>query len=349
MAQTKTRKTTTDTAFKPTWKRMLTGDRPTGPLHLGNYVGSLKMRVELQEKIDCFVFMADLHVLTTRTHNLQEIGQNIRECVLGYLSAGIDPKKTTIYLQSLVPEVLELLWLFMPLVSVPRAQRIPTLKEQVRDLQLESASMALLSYPILQSADILMVRGDVVPVGKDQASHIELTREIARRFNQTYGEIFPEPDAPITPVLIGTDGQAKASASIGNIILLSDAPDVVEEKVRSMYTDPNRIRADIPGRVEGNPVFIYHDAFNDDRAEVEELKERYLKGAVGDVEVKKKLAAAINRFLDPIRERRAQYEKEKGLVEEIIHQGSERARQECHATLTAAREAMGLTYFREME
>jgi tryptophanyl-tRNA synthetase len=349
MAQTKTRKTTTDSAFKPTWKRMLTGDRPTGPLHLGNYVGSLKMRVDLQDKIECFVFMADLHVLTTRTHNLQEIGSNIRECVLGYLSVGIDPAKTTIYLQSLVPEVLELLWLFMPLVGVPRAQRIPTLKEQVRDLQLESASMALLSYPILQSADILMVRGDVVPVGKDQASHLELTREIAHRFNQTYGDVFPEPDAPITPVLIGTDGQAKASASIGNIILLSDPPDVVNEKVRRMYTDPNRIRADIPGRVEGNPVFIYHDQFNDDVAEVEDLKARYVKGAVGDVEVKKKLAAAINRFLDPIRERRAAFEGKKGLVEEIIHAGSERARRECHETLSLAREAMGLTYFRELE
>jgi tryptophanyl-tRNA synthetase len=194
-----------------------------------------------------------------------------------------------------------------------------------------------------------MVRGDVVPVGKDQASHLELTREIAHRFNQTYGDVFPEPDAPITPVLIGTDGQAKASASIGNIILLSDPPDVVNEKVRQMYTDPNRIRADIPGKVEGNPVFIYHDQFNDDVAEVEDLKARYVKGAVGDVEVKKKLAAAINRFLDPIRERRAAFEGKKGLVEEIIHAGSERARRECHETLSLAREAMGLTYFRELE
>jgi tryptophanyl-tRNA synthetase len=348
MAQAKT-KDTTSTAFKSTWKRMLTGDRPTGPLHLGNYVGSLKMRVELQEKIECFVLLADLHVLTTRTHDLEQIGDNIRQCVLDYLSVGIDPEKSTIYLQSLVPDVLELLWLFMPLVGVPRAQRIPTLKEQVRDLQLESASMALLSYPVLQSADILMVRGDVVPVGKDQASHIELTREISRRFNQTYAEVFPEPDAPITQVLIGTDGQAKASASVGNVILLSDPPDVVETKVRSMYTDPNRIRADIPGRVEGNPVFIYHDHFNDDRDEVEDLKARYVKGAVGDVEVKKKLAAAINRFLEPIRDRRAAFEQQKGLVEEIIRVGSERARRECHETLSMAREAMGLTYFRELE
>ena len=348
MTQAKTRDT--EAVAKPTWKRMLTGDRPTGALHLGHYVGTLRMRLDLQDKIDTFVFLADLHVLTTRTQDLDEIGHNIRDCVLDYLAVGIDPEKTTIYLQSLVPEVLELLWLFMPLVSVPRAQRIPTLKEQVRDLQLESASMALLSYPILQSADILMVKGDVVPVGKDQASHIELTREIARRFNQTYDrEVFPEPDAHITPVLIGTDGQPKASKSIGNVIVLSDPPEVVEEKVRSMYTDPNRIRADIPGKVEGNPVFIYHREFNDDVAEVDDLEERYRKGAVGDVEVKKKLAAAINRFLDPIRERRAHFAAQKGLVEDILATGSKRARDECIKTLAEAREAMGLTYFRGTE
>jgi tryptophanyl-tRNA synthetase len=236
-----------DATFNPKWKRMLTGDRPTGALHLGHYVGSLKMRVELQEKIDTFVLIADLHVLTTRNANLDEIGPNIRECVLDYLAVGIDPEKSTIYLQSLVPEVLELFWLFMPLVGVPRAQRIPTLKEQVRDLKLETASMALLSYPVLQSADILMVRGDVVPVGKDQASHVELTREIARRFNQTYAKVFPEPEAPLTPVLVGTDGQTKASKSVGNVIMLSDPPEVVETKVRAMFTDPKRIRADIPG------------------------------------------------------------------------------------------------------
>jgi len=344
MTETKTAMTSTE--FNPKWKRMLTGDRPTGPLHLGHYVGSLKMRVELQEKIECFVLLADLHVLTTRTTDLHEIGHNIRECVLDYLSVGIDPQKSTIYLQSLVPEVLELFWLFMPLVGVPRAQRIPTLKDQVRDLQLESASMALLSYPVLQSADILMVRGDVVPVGKDQASHVELTREIARRFNQTYAEVFPEPDAPITPVLIGTDGQAKASKSIGNVIMLSDTPEDVEAKVKTMFTDPNRIRADIPGKVEGNPVFIYHQQFNDDKDEVADLEERYRKGTVGDVEVKKKLAAAINRFLDPMRERRAKFAALKGLVEEIIESGSARAREECHKTLVLSRDAMGLTYFR---
>ena len=331
---------------KPNWKRMLTGDRPTGPLHLGHYVGSLKMRLDLQDKLECYILVADLHVLTTRIERLGEIGQNVREVVLDYLSVGIDPQKTTIYLQSLVPEVLELTWLFMALVGVPRAQRIPTIKEMVRDLQLESASMALLSYPILQAADILIVKGDVVPVSRDQLSHLELTREIARRFNRLYRPIFPEPDAPIGPLLVGLDGQKKASKSLGNVIFLTDDPETVRRKVMRMYTDPKRIRADIPGRVRGNPVFIYHDYFNDDRPEVEDLKERYRKGRVGDVEVKEKLARAINRFLDPIRERRARLAGRPGLVEEVLQEGTRRARAEAQRTLAEAREAMGLTHFR---
>jgi len=334
--------------LKPHWRRMLTGDRPTGPLHLGHYVGSLKFRLDLQDKLDCFVLVADLHVLTTRIEGLEEIGHHVREVVLDYLAVGLNPDKCTIYLQSLVPEVVELAWLFMALVSVPRAQRIPTLKEQVRDLKLESASMALLAYPVLQAADILMVKADVVPVGEDQASHLELTREIARRFNRLYRPVFPEPDYPIGPRLVGLDGQAKASKSLGNVIFLKDDPETVRRKVMSMYTDPQRIRADIPGRVEGNPVFIYHDYFNDDRAEVEDLKERYRQGRVGDVEVKEKLARAINRFLDPIRERRARFAARLQLVEEIIREGSRRAREEARKTLEEAREAMGLTHFRHV-
>jgi len=325
---------------------MLTGDRPTGPLHLGHYVGSLKFRLDLQDKVECFILVADLHVLTTRIQGLEEVGHNIREVVLDYLAVGLDPQKCTIYLQSLVPEVLELTWLFMALVGVPRAQRIPTLKEQVRDLKLDSASMALLAYPILQAADILMVKADVVPVGEDQESHLELTREIARRFNRLYRPVFPEPDYPIGPRLVGLDGQAKASKSLGNVIFLSDDPETVRRKVMSMYTDPQRIRADIPGRVEGNPVFIYHNYFNDDRDEVADLQDRYRQGRVGDVEVKEKLARAINRFLDPIRERRAYFAARPHLVEEILKDGSRRARQEAQNTLQEAREAMGLAYFR---
>ena len=331
-------------------KRILTGDRPTSEaFHLGNYVGTLANRVRLQDEYETFLLLADLHLLTTRTTDLQEIGHNIHGLVLDYLSAGIDHAKTTIYLQSLVPEVLELTWIFMSLVSVPRAQRIPTLKEQVRDLKLESASMALLAYPILQAADILMVKGDLVPVGKDQLSHIELTRETARRFNDFFGPVFPVPEGLVGQVatLPGLDGKAKMGKSLGNAIFLTDDAQTIERKVMSMYTDPTRIHATDPGHVRGNPVFMYHDAFNDDQEEVEDLKKRYRKGKVGDVEVKRLLAQALNRFLDPIRERRASFAARPGLVDEIIREGSARAREECRRTLAEAREAMGLTYFRD--
>jgi len=297
-------------------KRILTGDRPTAEgFHLGNYVGSLANRVKLQHEYDTFILQADLHLLTTRTSNLVEIQRNIRGMALDYLAVGLDPEKCTFYVQSLVPEVLELLWLFMALVSVPRAQRIPTLKEQVRDLKLESASMALLAYPVLQAADILMVKGDCVPVGKDQLSHIELTREIARRFNDSFGPVFPVPEGLIgdVPTLPGIDGAAKMGKSLGNAIFLTD--DAV---------------------------------FNPDKEEVEDLKRRYRRGKVGDVEVKQRLARALNAFLDPIRERRASYEARKGFVEEMLLQGTKRARAECQRTLEEAREAMGLTYFRQL-
>jgi tryptophanyl-tRNA synthetase len=232
-------------------------------------------------------------------------------------------------------------------VSAPRAQRIPTLKEQVRDLKLESASLGLLSYPVLQAADILMVRGEVVPVGKDQMSHIELTREIARRFNQLYGPVFPEPaylEARF-PVLPGTDGKPKMSKSIGNTIMLSDDAETVRKKVMAMYTDPTRLHATDPGHVKGNPVFTYHDAFNPNLDEVRDLKARYTRGKVGDVEVKQKLVAALNQFLDPIRDKRAEYERQPDLLEDILAEGSRRARAEARQTLELARQAMGLDYF----
>jgi tryptophanyl-tRNA synthetase len=331
-------------------KRILTGDRPThDAFHLGNYVGTLANRVRLQDEYETFLLLADFHLLTTRVTDLQEIGDNIRSLVLDYLSVGIDHRKTTIYLQSLVPEVLELAWIFMSLVSVPRAQRIPTLKEVVRDLKLETASMALLSYPVLQAADILMVKGDLVPVGKDQLSHVELTREIARRFNDSFAPVFPIPEGLVgkVPTLPGTDGQSKMGKSLGNAIFLTDDAETVQRKVMSMYTDPTRIHATDPGHVRGNPVFVYHDAFNDDAAEVDELKKRYRKGTVGDVEVKKRLIAALGRFLEPIRERRVEFARQKGLVDDIIRDGSARAREECRQTLAEAKEAMGLTYFRK--
>ncbi len=329
--------------------RLLTGDRPTGKLHLGHYVGTLANRVRLQDQYECFFLVADLHILTTRVDRalLLETNQNIREVVLDNLSVGIDPERSFYFLQSLVPQIAEIALIFANLVTVPRLQRVPTLKDVMRDLEIEQPSMGLLNYPVLQAADILCVRANIVPVGKDQASHLEVTREIARRFNSLYEvEVLPEPDTLIgdVPTLIGLDGQAKASKSLGNAIFLSDDAKTVEQKVRGMYTDPNRIRADIPGKVEGNPVFIYHDAFNTEEAEVADLKERYAQGKVGDVEVKRKLAAAINRFLDPIRERRAALQAQPHLVEEVIAAGSERARQETTETLRRMKEAMGLVW-----
>jgi tryptophanyl-tRNA synthetase len=264
------------------------------------------------------------------------------------LAVGIDPERSTIYLQSLVPEVAVLHLVFSMLTTVPRLQRVPTLKEVMRDLKLETATLGLLSYPVLQAADILMVRADVVPVGKDQASHLEVTREIARRFNELYGPVFPEPETIVgrVPTLVGTDGQAKMSKSLDNAIFLSDDSATVARKVMGMFTDPTRIHPTDPGHVEGNPVFIYHDAFNKDAAEVEALKERYRKGTVGDVEVKQRLARALNEFLDPLRERRARWAAQPGRVEEIVVEGSRVARREAQATLDACLAAMGMDYFR---
>jgi tryptophanyl-tRNA synthetase len=289
-------------------------------------------------------------MLTTRTEleRLRATSQNIRDVVLDNLSVGIDPERSTYLLQSLVPEISEMQLIFSMLTTVPRLQRVPTLKEVMQDLEIEQPSAGLLIYPVLQAADILSVRANLVPVGKDQASHLEVTREIARRFNSLYGDTLPEPDTLIgeVPTLVGTDGQAKMSKSLDNAIYLSDDAKTVEQKVRGMYTDPNRVRADIPGRVEGNPVFIYHDAFNPNIDEVNDLKDRYRQGKVGDVEVKKKLAAAINNFLDPIRQRRAELERNPRIVEDVLLAGSERARAEAQETLRRIKDAMGLNFIK---
>ena len=328
--------------------RILTGDRPTGRMHLGHYVGTLANRVRLQDQYECFFIVADLHMLTTKPEkeHIANLPQNIRDVVLDNLSAGIDPERSKIFLQSGVTETFELNLYFEMLTTVNRLQRVPSLKEMAQAAQMEEDVMpfGLLGYPVLQAADILLPRANLVPVGKDNESHIEVTREIARRFNYLYGEVFPIPDVLVgdVPSLIGTDGQGKMSKSLNNAIFLSDDEKTVNEKVRAMYTDPNRIRADIPGRVEGNPVFIYHDAFNPNTAEVDDLKDRYRRGAVGDVEVKKKLAVAINNFLAPLRERRAQYESKPGMVEEILAEGTARARAEAQQTMALVREAMGM-------
>ncbi|MFD0657249.1 tryptophan--tRNA ligase [Thermocatellispora tengchongensis] len=264
--------------------------------------------------------------------------------VLDGLAAGLDPELSVFYLQSAIPEVAEINTLLQNLVTVPRLQRIPSLKDMARDAGKEEMPYGLLGYPVLQAADILCVKAHAVPVGKDNAAHVEVAREIARRFNALYGETFPVPELVPgeVPTLVGTDGQAKMSKSIGNVIYLSDSAEEVRRKVMAMYTDPNRVRADIPGRVEGNPVFVYHDAFNADRAEVADLKERYRAGRVGDVEVKTKLAAAINAFLEPMRERRAEYEARDGFVERLIVEGTERTRAVVRQTVHDMREAMGL-------
>ncbi len=328
-------------------KRILTGDRPTGKMHLGHYVGSIANRVKLQEAYECFFILADLHVMTTKPakEDIDEIAGNAREMVLDYLACGIDPERSVIYLQSAVHEVYEMNLLFEMLVTVPRLQRIPSLKEMAQNAHLTEMPFGLLGYPVLQAADILMPRAHLVPVGKDNESHVELTREIARRFNSLYGEVFPVPEVLIgdVPSLVGTDGQAKMSKSLGNAIFLSDDAATVRKKVHGMYTDPKRVSADIPGTVEGNPVFIYHDVFNGNDEEVKDLKERYRLGKVGDVEVKEKLAAALNRYLEPIRERRAMYEARKGFVDEVIYEGTLRMRKEAAETLSEMKKAMGLS------
>ena len=327
-------------------KRILTGDRPTGKLHLGHYVGSLANRVKLQDEYECFFIIADLHTLTTKPEkeNIEKLPENVRSAVLDYLACGIDPAKSVIYLQSAVPEVTELCIYFMNLITVPRLSRVPSLKEMAMSAHIEEMPMGLLNYPVLQAADILLPRANAVPVGKDNAPHVEVTREIARRFNYLYGETLPIPETIISEYgsLVGTDGNAKMSKSLGNAIFLSDDAKTVQKKVMSMYTDPNRVSADIPGKVEGNPVFQYHDAFNPDKAQIDDLKERYRAGKVGDVEVKEKLIVALNNFLDPIRERRVFYESKSGMVDEVIYDGTMRMRQEAKATLTAVRKAMGM-------
>lgn len=329
-------------------KRILTGDRPTGKLHLGHYVGSLANRIKLQHDYQMFLIIADLHMLTTRIEKekLALLNDNIRNLVLDYLSVGIDPEKVVIYQQSRVPEVTELFTIFSMLISVPRLQRVPTLKDVMRDLQIETASLGLLSYPVLQAADILMVQANLVPVGKDQASHLEVTREIAEKFNSLYGNTFPIPETLIgeVPTLPGIDGKAKMSKSLDNAIYLSDSEDDVKKKVMQMYTDPNRIHATDPGTVLGNPVFIYHDTFNTDKEEVSELKKRYALGKVSDVEVKEKLVAALNIFLDPIREKRSKFVADTRLIEDIISDGSKKAQKEAADTLQKVKEAMGLVF-----
>lgn len=325
-------------------KRILTGIRPTGLLHLGHYVGMIQNLVKLQDEYEVFLMVADYHALTRKTDlsYTQTIQPNAIEVVRDMIAAGVDPSRVTIYRQSDVPSVAELTLLLGMLVTVPFLQRIPTLKEILAAEHIEQPSYGLLGYPVLQAADILHVKADLVPVGKDQESHLELTREVARKFNKQYVETFPETKSLISDfgTLPGIDGKAKMSKSLGNDIKLADSTEAVTQKVKKMYTDPSRVRPTDPGTVEGNPVFLYHDAFNPDAAEVTDLKERYRAGTVGDVEVKEKLIAALEAFLMPIREERAKYSNEKIL--EILESGAAKVQPISEATVLEVKRAIKL-------
>ncbi len=333
-------------------KRILTGDRPTfDSFHLGNYVGSLKNRVELQDEYEMFIPIVDLHALTTYFDKTGKLEENIRGLMLGYLSVGLDPKKVTFFVQSRVPEVLELAYFLSVLTPRPLIAKQPALKEKLD--QGSDDTVGLFYYPVLMAADILLSRANLVPVGRDQKAHVEYARDIAIKFNKTFGEVFPVPEPLIgeVPTLPGTDGQAKMGKSSGNAIFLTDGTEEVRKKVMSMYTDPTRIHGDEPGNITNNPVFIYLDAFvpetRNSKLETrnKEYKEKYIKGTVKDVEVKEFLVEVLEEFLEPIRRRRAEFEKQPGLVEKILKEGGRRAGEEAKKTLVEVKRAMKIDYF----
>src|SRR5258706_8287827 len=310
-------------------KRILTGDRPSGKLHLGHYVGSLANRVRLQDDYDQYILIADVQALTDNYENPERVVNSVRELVLDYVAAGIDPQKSTIVIQSEMPAVAELTVFFLNMVSLNRVLRNPTVKMEIEQKGFgDSLPAGFAMYPVSQAADITAFEADLVPVGEDQLPMIEQTREIVRKFNSLYGETLVEPEALVGefPRLIGLDGKAKMSKSLGNSIYLSDSAEEVTKKVMSMYTDPSRLKPTDPGHVEGNPVFIYHEAFNPNKEEVADLRKRYQEGKVGDVEVKQKLPAAINVLLEPMRERRKELEQNPDKIDEILKLGIEKGR-----------------------
>jgi tryptophanyl-tRNA synthetase len=323
--------------------RVVSGMRPTGRLHLGHLVGALKNWAALQDQYDCFYFVADWHALTSEYADTSEIAANAIDNAADWIAAGVDPARSTLFIQSLVPEHAELYLLLQMVVPIPWLERVPTYKEQREQLaEKDLSTVGFLGYPLLQTADVALYDGRFVPVGEDQVAHLELSREALRRFHQFYGDVLVEPQ-PSTPRLPGLDNR-KMSKSYGNTIDLTDDDDAVTKKVRQMYTDPKRVRADIPGTVEGNPVFMYHDVFNPDAAEVEDLKTRYRAGKVGDVEVKTKLAKAMNATLAPMRERRREVMAHPEHVREILIEGSRKARGIAHTTMERVRAAVKLRY-----
>ena len=320
--------------------------RPTGRLHLGHLAGALRNWTALQPQYDCFYFVADWHALTSDYADTRSIAGFALDNVADWIAAGVDPERSTIFAQSLVPEHAELYLLLSMVVPIPWLERVPTYKEQQEQLaEKDLSTLGFLGYPLLQTADIALYDGRLVPVGEDQVAHLELSREAIRRFHQFYGSVLVEPQPLLTPVprLPGLDNR-KMSKSYGNTIDLADDEAAVVKKVRLMYTDPKRVRADIPGTVEGNPVFMYHDAFNPDATEVDDLKSRYRKGAVGDVEVKTKLARALNAALEPMRARRRDLDAHPGRIREIVVEGSRKARRIAHDTMERVRDAVRLRY-----
>ncbi len=320
--------------------------RPTGRLHLGHLVGALDNWVALQGAYDAYYFVADWHALTSHFNETSGLVANAMDNVADWIGCGIDPERSTLFVQSLVPEHAELYLLLQMVTPIPWLERVPTYKESTEQLaDRDLSSIGFLGYPLLQTADVIIYDANVVPVGEDQVPHLEMSREVVRRFNNFYGQVFVEPQSLLTPTprLPGLDNR-KMSKSYGNTIDLSDDAATVVKKVRSMYTDPKRVRADTPGTVAGNPVFVYHDAFNTNRDEVAELKARYEAGTVGDVEVKTKLAAAINTRLEPLRERRAAALARPGYLREVVMEGSRQARVTAVETMQRVREAVKLVY-----
>ena len=333
---------------------ILTGDRPTGKLHLGHYVGSLQNRVKLQEDPDnkVFVMIADQQALTDNAKNPEKVQQNLVEVALDYLAVGLDPKKTTIFVQSQIPQLPELTMYYLNLVTVARLQRNPTVKSEILEKGFnESIPAGFFMYPVSQAADITAFKATHVPVGEDQKPMVEQTREVARDFNRTYGkDVLVEPDIILPPKgqgrLVGIDGKGKMSKSLNNGIYLSDSADDIQKKIMKMYTDPNHIRVEDPGQVEGNVVFTYMDVFDDDKEKVQELKDQYRKGGLGDVKIKRYLNDVLQAKLQPIRERREAFAQDRGAVLEMLKEGSLKAEAIAAQTLDEVKEAMGINYFK---
>jgi len=328
---------------------VLTGDRPTGPLHLGHYIGSLKTRLEFQEKYDQFVMIADVQALTDHAHEPEKVRENVLQVALDYLSIGIDPKKTTIFIQSLIPTLPELTIYYLNLVTWNRLKHNPTVKQEIQQKGFgESVPAGFMIYPVSQAADITFVKADLVPVGADQLPMIEQTNEIVRHFNRIYHtDVLKEVKAIVPEVgrLPGTDGEAKMSKTLGNAIYLSESADQLKNKVMKMYTDPGHLRVEDPGKVEGNPVFIYLDAFDPDKEKVQEMKEHYQRGGLGDVVVKRRLLEVLEAFIGPIRERRKQFAQDPDSVMKILFEGTERTNVIAEKTRSEVRKALRLDYF----